>query len=264
MPTVSEITADLAAEHAALAELLHPLDEDDWALDTPSPGWTVADQVGHLAYFDHTAALAVNDPAAFKAYLADALARFATGDMDFTLEKARSLDHDQLLVYWTEERNALVAAAATLAEDTRLAWYGPDMGAKSFLTARLMEAWAHGQDICDTLGVTGEPTDRLRHIAQLGVITRGWSYVNRGMEPDATPVHVGLSAPSGATWEWGDAGADESIVGSALDFCQVVTQRRHWSDTDLVVSGDAATEWMTIAQAFAGGSTDGPKAGTWS
>ena len=46
------------------------------------------------------------------------------------------------------------------------------MGAKSFLTARLMETWAHGIDVADALGVTREPTDRLRHVAQLGFITR--------------------------------------------------------------------------------------------
>jgi hypothetical protein len=42
------------------------------------------------------------------------------------------------------------------------------------------------------------------------------------------------------------------VHGSALDFCLVVTQRRHIADTALVVEGDAAVEWMGIAQAFAG------------
>ena len=35
---------------------------DQWALPTPSPGWSVADQIAHLTYFDTTAALAITRP----------------------------------------------------------------------------------------------------------------------------------------------------------------------------------------------------------
>ena len=103
--------------------------------------------------------------------------------------------------------------------DTRIAWYGPSMGSKSFLTARLMEAWAHGQDVVDAVGATREPTERLRHIAQLGFITRGWTYMNRGLDVPATPVRAELALPSGDVLEFGPEDADESIVGTALDFC---------------------------------------------
>ncbi len=106
------------------------------------------------------------------------------------------------------------------------------MGSKSFLTARLMEAWAHGQDIVDAVGATREPTDRLRHIAQLGFITRGWTYMNRGLDVPSTPVRVELTSPSGDTWSFGpERRRHESIVGPALDFCLVTTQRRHVDDT---------------------------------
>ena len=42
------------------------------------------------------------------------------------------------------------------------------------------------------------------------------------------------------------------MTGPALDFCLLVTQRRHRDDLALSIDGPAATEWMTIAQAFAG------------
>jgi uncharacterized protein (TIGR03084 family) len=169
---------------------------------------------------------------------------------------------DELLAAWRTNRAALAAAGATLQNDTRIAWYGPSMGSKSFLTARLMEAWAHGQDIVDAVGATREPTDRLRHIAQLGFITRGWTYMNRGDEVPSVPVRVELTAPSGATWSFGpddtDPDASESIVGPAIDFCLVTTQRRHVEDTALVVTGASARDWMEKAQLFAGPPTDGP------
>jgi hypothetical protein len=37
-----------------------------------------------------------------------------------------------------------------------------------------------------------------------------------------------------------------------VDFCLLVTQRRHLADTAVVVEGDAARQWISIAQAFAG------------
>jgi uncharacterized protein (TIGR03084 family) len=66
-------------------------------------------------------------------------------------------------------------------------------------------------------------------------------------------VRVELVAPSGATWTWGEEGAADRVTGTALDFCLLVTQRRHRDDTSLVIEGPAADEWMSIAQAFAGG-----------
>jgi uncharacterized protein (TIGR03084 family) len=118
-----------------------------------------------------------------------------------------------------------------------------------------MEYWAHGQDIADGLGVARTPTARLRHICHLGVRTRGFSYAARGMTPPDVDVHVALVSPDGDTWTWGEPASADRVEGSALDFCLVVTQRRHVDDTALNVTGDAATEWMHIAQAFAGGPT---------
>jgi uncharacterized protein (TIGR03084 family) len=132
------------------------------------------------------------------------------------------------------------------------------MGAKSFLTARLMECWAHGQHIVDAVGAQRAGSDRLQHIAQLGFITRNWTYLNRGLDVPATAVRVELEAPSGAAWTFGPDDAEQSVVGDAIDFCLVVTQCRHVDATDLTVTGDDARDWMTKAQAFAGGPTDGP------
>ena len=47
------------------------------------------------------------------------------------------------------------------------------------------------------------------------------------------------------------------MTGPALDFCLLVTQRRHRDDLALVIEGAAATEWMAIAQAFAGAAGTG-------
>jgi uncharacterized protein (TIGR03084 family) len=258
MTDVREVAADLAAEQASLDAVVADLAEDQWRLPTPSPGWTVADQIGHLTYFDGNAALAVTDPEAFQASVR-ALVDAPDGGDELTLH--RHLAPAELLAAWRANRERLAAVAATLQDGDRIAWYGPSMGAKSFLTARLMECWAHGQDVVDAVGARRASTDRLRHIAQLGFLTRGWSYLNRGQEPPPAPVRVELVGPSGDPWTFGPEEAEDRVAGPAVDFCLVVTQRRHLDDTALRVTGEAARDWMAKAQAFAGGATDGPAPG---
>lgn len=256
MTSVADVAADLADEQVALDGLVGGLAEDGWALPTPSAGWTVADQLGHLAYFDAAAATAITDPTGFVASLGALFRR--GGDLE-SITLHRHLGPDELLTLWRGGRQALEAASTTLDDGTRVPWYGPSMGAKSFLTARLMECWAHGQDVADALGVERAPTDRLRHIAQLGFITRGWTYANRGLGAPAADVRLELAAPSGDTWRFGPDDAPEVVIGPAVDLCLVVTQRRHVDDTTLDVQGDGARDWLEKAQAFAGAATDGPQ-----
>lgn len=256
--TLTDLIADLADEHATLDALVASLDDEQWFAHTPSVGWTIADQVAHLTYFDHAAALAITNPTGFPV-LVETLLSFP--DMEAAdnavLAPYRTMTPAELLAVWRDGREELLAAAATLGESDRVPWYGPSMGAKSFVTARLMETWAHGHDIADTVMATPEHTDRLSHIARLGVITRGWTYVSRGLETPEGDVRVELTAPSGAVWTYGPAEADEVVRGEAADFCLVVTQRRHLDDTDLETT-PLARDWLIRAQAFAGPPTDGP------
>lgn len=256
----TEVKADLVAEQEALDLVVAGLEPESWTLDTPSTGWTVADQIGHLCFFDATAALALTDPEAFAAHRGELFAMFAEpGQVDeHTLGRYRAMTADELLETWRDGRRQLAAAAAPVADDARIEWYGPSMSLRSFLTARLMECWAHGQDVVDAVGAERAATDRLRHVAQIGVITRGWSYRNRGLEAPEGEVRIVLEAPSGAVWEWGPSDADDRVEGPAEDFCLVVVQRRHVDDTRLQVSDGPARDWMLKAQAFAGPPTDGP------
>ena len=119
-------------------------------------------------------------------------------------------------------------------------------------TARLMETWAHGQDVADTLGVDRQPTDRLRHVAHIGVRARDYAYLVNGLTPPAEEFRVELAGPSGDSWTWGPEQATQRVTGPALDFCLLVTQRRHRDDLAVLAEGADAEQWLTIAQAFAG------------
>jgi uncharacterized protein (TIGR03084 family) len=249
---MAALAADLAAESAVTRALVAGLDEgvgSGWHTPTPAAGWDIADQISHLAYFDEVAVRAAVHPDQFRAELPAALASL---DPDGIAARYRDRTGAQLLAWFDTARTQLIDTFGTLDPRKWLPWFGPDMSAASSLTARLMETWAHTQDIADALDVTREPTARLRHIAHLGVLTRGFSFVNRGQPLPETPVRVELTAPDGTAWTWGLAGAEDRVAGTALDFCLLVTQRRHRDDLALAVDGPAAQQWMAIAQAFAG------------
>jgi uncharacterized protein (TIGR03084 family) len=246
---MAALAADLAAETAVTRALVSDLGEPGWHTPTPAAGWDIADQIGHLAYFDEVAVRAAIHPDEFRAELPALMARM---DPDAIAARNRDRTGARLLAWFDGARSTLLATFATVDPGKSLPWFGPDMSAASSLTARLMETWAHTQDIADALGVTREPTARLRHVAHLGVRTRGFSFVNRGMPLPETPVRVELTAPDGTLWTWGPAGAQNRVTGPALDFCLLVTQRRHHDDLALTMEGPAAREWMAIAQVFAG------------
>lgn len=254
-----QVVDDLAAEHRALASVLKAVPLSEWLRPTHATGWGVRDQVTHLAFFDDAARMAIEDSERFLAAQSSRQALVA-GEPAYLVE-ARQRPAAEILAWWEESSLALVGAARGLDASRRMPWYGPPMAATSFITARLMECWSHGLDVVDVVGADRQPTDRLRHVAFLGVRTRNYSYVTRGLEPNSEPVRVELLAPSGEVWIFGDAQAQNRISGPAVDFCQVVTQRRHVADTRLVVEGPAAVEWMSYAQAFAGPPGAGRKPG---
>jgi uncharacterized protein (TIGR03084 family) len=265
---------DLAAEHDALDARVAGLSDAQWATATPADGWTIADSISHLAFFDRTATLAATDTDAFAASTQALLDEVLGSGTDPSVTLGRTTTGGDLLATWRAGRDAMVRALRSLDPKTRLPWYGPPMSAASFATARLMETWAHGQDVADALGLSPVASDRLRHIAHIGVRARPFSYGVRSMTMPAVAITVELTSPSGELWRWQTAsdrqdeptphGDDrERVSGTALDFALAVTQRRHIADTDLTIEGDAAREWMSIAQAFAGAAGTGRAAGSF-
>ncbi|RBY94628.1 TIGR03084 family protein [Blastococcus sp. TBT05-19] len=242
---------DLAAESADLDARVAPLDDAAWATPTPAAGWDVRDTINHLRFFDRDALLAVTDPEGFGALLSR-LGAEVLGYVEQLTEEGRATPPQDVLTSWRIGRDALADALRAVDPGVRVPWFGPPMSPASFVTARLMETWAHGQDVVDALGQDRAPTARLRSVAEIGVRARTFSYLVRGLAVPEQLVRVELDGPDGDTWTWGPADADDVVRGSALGFCLLVTQRRHRDDVDLRVSGAAAEEWMGIAQAFAG------------
>lgn len=251
----ASLRADLAAESAAFDEVLAAVDDTDLARPSAAEGWSIGDQVSHLAGFDEAAVTAATDPDGF---IADFERRVAEGDdpLEGYRQRGRSLTGLELRAWWHGARRDLLEVLAELDPKARVPWYGPAMSAMSHATARLMETWAHGLDVRDVTGHPPSSSPRLRHVAHIGIGARAFSFVNRGLEVPQAPIRVELVSPDGEVWTWGPDGAADVVRGPAMDFCLLVTQRRHRDDVDLTVDGPAASAWIAIAQAFAG--TPGP------
>ncbi|MGC0331235.1 uncharacterized protein (TIGR03084 family) [Streptomyces sp. SAI-170] len=242
---------DLRAESEELDRIVAELEPERWRLPTPAPRWTIAHQIAHLAWTDHSALLAVTDAEAFRGLVEQAL-KAPESFVDDGADEGAALPPGELLARWREGREALDAALRAAPPGARFPWYGPPMSAASVATGRLMETWAHGQDVADALGVVRPPTDRLRHVARIGVRARDFAFQARGLTPPEGEFRVELLSASGEVWAYGPEDAPQRVTGPALDFCLLVTQRAHRDDLALNAVGADAERWLDIAQAFAG------------
>ena len=259
-----ELANDFRNESETLFTLLEPLSDADYERATLFKGWTFNDILGHLHHGNILANLSLNDEVKFhKAYAKIKALRGAgavgTEATSIILDGIRGR---VLLRAWRDFYGPMSDRFSEADPKRRVKWVGPDMSVRSSITARLMETWSHGQAAFDLLGVERQNADRIKNVAVLGINTFGWTFTNRGQDvPESTP-HVRLTGPSGHIWEWNNPSEVERVEGSAVEFCQVVTQTRNIGDTALNVTGAIANKWMNVAQCFAGPPRTPPATGT--
>jgi len=255
---------DFGDESDALYALLAPLNDEDFDRPTLFKGWTINDILAHLHIFNYLADLSLTDEERFAAEYGE-LAGMMESGTSMMVATDQILGHvkgQALLKLWHDYYPKSTQSFADADPKQRVKWAGPDMSARSSITARLMETWSHAQAIYDLLKVKRVNRDRIKNIAVMGMNTFGWTFINRGEGVPEDVPYVRLTAPSGEVWEWNEPSDNNRIEGLAEDFCQVVTQCRNIADTGLQVTGDTATRWMAVAQCFAGPPQTPPAAGT--
>jgi uncharacterized protein (TIGR03084 family) len=247
----ADVYADLVADGEAVDQLVAGLDPAQWALPTPAPGWTIAHQIAHLSSMARLAGTAAADPAAFAAQTAGAAESFDAA-VAAVMTPYLACRPQELLTRWRAERAAAAAALAALPPGQMLPWLARPLPAGIIASAGIMELFAHGLDIADTLAVRRPPTDRIKHLVIFAV--RNWEsgYLARGLTAPAVAFRFELIAPSGALWQFGPADATQRITGTAIDFCLLVTRRRHRDDLALTASGADSDRWLDITQAYRG------------
>jgi len=259
-----EQALDFQAESDQLLVLLERLNDQDWQRETQFKNWTINDVIAHLHFFNYAADTALQDSDGFASLMRQltAATRQGTSHLAFTHAWLGGAKNRDLMHKWRDYYQEMARRFIVADPRRRVLWAGPAMSVRSSITARLMETWAHGQAVYDLLGEIRVEADRIRNIVVLGINTFSWTFTNRGMAVPPNLPYVRLIAPSGAVWEFSQADQANSIEGSAVEFCQVVTQVRNIADTKLKVAGTTAAAWMSFAQCFAGPPEDPALPGT--
>lgn len=246
-----DVIADLTVEGDEIDRLLAGLDPAGWSTPTPAEGWTVAHQVAHLAATFRMAGLAAADPETFAALLSRLSDDFEA-NVRAALAPYLADPPDVLFERWRSERAAAEKAIAAVPAGQLVPWLVRPLPAPVLAAAGMMELFGHGQDIFDALGVRRRPTGRLWHLVAFAVRVWDFGYLARGMTPPDVRLRFEITAPSGALWQFGPEDSTERVTGPALDFCLLVTRRRHRADLKLTASGAHADSWLDIAQAYRG------------
>lgn len=252
--TAQDVIADLVADAEDVDRMIAGLSESQWTLPTPAEGWTVAHQVGHLAFVFRIAGLAAGNPEGFKALTQRIGAGFGAFDkaVNAALDEYLVLSREALVARWRAERDAGVAALAAVPDGTLVPWLVRPIPAAVLCAAGMTELLAHGQDIADALGVERQYTDRIKRIVGFVVHTWDFGYQSNDLTPPVEQFRFEITAPSGAQWVFGPADATQTITGSAVDLCLLAGRRRHHEDLGLVATGEDAKAWLELAQAYRG------------
>ncbi|WP_117210187.1 TIGR03084 family metal-binding protein [Allorhizocola rhizosphaerae] len=255
-----DVLTALTEEGDEIYRLVRPLAAEQWALPTPAPGWSIAHQIAHLIANFRLAALSAARPEAFRALTAQ-----LSDDFDANVRNAMA-EHlaeppSVLLDRFRTQLATAVKAISGVPATAHVPWLVNPLPPAVLAAAGLMEMFAHGRDIADALRKRLDYTDRIRHIVAFGVRTRDFGYLARGLTPPAEEFRFELTGPSGARWDFGPPGAADRVSGPAVDFCLLVTRRRHHRDLALTAEGDRAAGWLEIAQAYRGPAGAGRKPG---
>ena len=236
---------DFIDESDALYAIVFPLSDEQLGQKTAFKGWTIGNVIGHLHMWNWAADLSLCGGEASVEFFREVGDYVARGNLPaFERQWLSGLEGRALVATWRKFYRDVGARFVRADPSRRVKWAGPDMSVRSSITARLMETWAHGQEIYDLLGVERKSTNRIRNIVTLGVKTYGWTFKNRGEDIPGPMPYLKLVAPSGEFWTFGEQSESEVIEGRAEEFCHVVTQTRNVADTQLRVVGTVAVSWM--------------------
>jgi uncharacterized protein (TIGR03084 family) len=255
-----DVYTDLVAAGEEVDQLVAPLDDDQWKLPTPAPGWTIAHQIAHLSSIFRLAGLAAAKPDAFRAMAAGLSADFSA-NVAAALKEYLAEPPPVLLARFRQERAFAEQSLAAVPDGTLVPWLVRPLPSPVLSAAGMLELFGHGQDVADALGAERKHGDRLRHIVAFGVRTWDFGYLARGLAVPDAALRFEITAPSGARWDFGPADSDQRISGPAEDFCLLVSRRRHPADLAVRATGDVALHWLTIAQAYRGPAGEGRQPG---
>lgn len=249
MPGMESVVAELTDEDHALLAVLEDLSDDRWDAPSLAEGWSIRDQVSHLADTNEICIDTVTGGARALGVVTQGF-ESAEAFTESGCERGRALEPAEVLAWFRSTAKAQQDVLAACDVKQRVPW-GLGMSAPMMATARLMEHWAHGYDIRGGLGLGPLASPRLRSIAFLVVRAVPYALMMGGVtSPPAGTLRAELTY-EGETWSLGPEDADNLIAGDALEFCILGIRRiKRAEATTLKAHGPLAEVALDNLRAF--------------
>ncbi|MDH3193941.1 MAG: maleylpyruvate isomerase family mycothiol-dependent enzyme [Acidimicrobiia bacterium] len=215
-----EILSDLVAEEQALDQLLQRINPRDWHKKKIRNGWTIHELVSYLSESERYAYNALAEGGT-------ALADFDTlGGIDGIRKKAirvgDGMRSQDIIEVWRGARAKVIEELFRAKPTDRIPTFIGTMSARTFATAKLVEAWSFALEVDETIVSEEEIEDtlRLRHIAWFAWACLPYAFSKAGVEYDGS-VRVEVMGPKYSKWVFGPTDSDQLIRGQAADWCRV-------------------------------------------
>lgn len=251
----------LRADALEFREMVTSVPVEDWDRPTPAEGWTVLDQVAHLAFVFDLAAVAATDAHGFGEAVEMASVRGFDAVVGAGTKEISDTGAFGTLDAWDSALDASLAALAAVRPEQLVPWLAGPLPVDVLAAAGMMETFAHGQDVADALGLVAVRTDRIERLVHFVHRTQHFGYLARGVEPPVGDLRFEVTLPSGRELRVGPEDAVNVVSGSAVALCLVAARRRHRDDTDICADGPLADAWLDVAQAYRGPAGPGRQAG---
>lgn len=247
MSNERDVFADLDAEQSRLEVMLEELPEPGWNAASLCSGWSVKDVVLHLAQTEEAVVTAASggDVAGLQTSEVGAVEAV----VDEWVRNERDLPPREVFARWQAARRAALAALVAADPRAALPWVAAPLKPMTLATTRLSEHWIHALDIAVPLEIPYPDDDRLWHVARLAHRTLSYAFAGVGKEAPATRFE--LLAPSGTTWIFGAASADNVVRGEAGALCRVAARRMDPKYAGLHTTGPDATEVLRLIRTYA-------------
>jgi uncharacterized protein (TIGR03084 family) len=240
----------LEQEQRELEGLLLTLDDAAWRTPTPAEGWTVKDSVSHLADTEEIAHDTVTGGE--RNLTAESERRKADGGVvPYGVARGRKMAGQEVQRWWSMAADRNRRGLRQADPRARVPW-GLGMAWQSFVTARLMEHWAHGLDIRAALRRPAVDTERLQHIARLGYGALPYGFRVAGVEPPSNrTLRLEVTGPNGESWTYGPEDATDSITGPAGVWCRRAVQRMSVGEAQPLLEANGPLAELAIQHARA-------------
>jgi uncharacterized protein (TIGR03083 family) len=167
---VASLISPVATYQESIADtiaVLQNLTTEQWTLDTPCPGWSIADIAAHLIDLD---SMAIGAPKPDHSPDWDTLPHVSSPFQQFTevgVDQRRGTSPEELLRQLTEASNQLIEFLEHSTAMIKVPWAKSELPLDQFLSMRSFDVWVHEQDIRSAIQSPGNMnTNPARNAAQ--------------------------------------------------------------------------------------------------